>query len=524
MARSPADIGPIEGQDVAIAILSNPASHGGVTVTRIDTHGAIIFLAGKFAWKLKRAIQFAYMDFSTRARRLKMLMRELRLNCRTAPGIYLGLTIVEAGGAVREISADGFEFIPEGGEPVLVMRQFDESTLFDNLAEHGRLNAGLMARLAEHVAAFHRAAEPRRGDDGAAQFETVVRDTFVELDLWPELFTGQKVAQLRESAREAFNAVAPALDERARAGRRVEGHGDLHLANICLWPDAETGAPTLFDALEFSERLATVDVYYDLAFLIMDLCHRDLAGLAAVVLSRYVEVSGDADLSCLPLFLCERAMIRAHVSASMAEVAPDEAHREVLLSAARAYFLEAEQFLQPASAQLIAIGGYSGTGKSSLARLLAPRCGPAPGAVMLRSDGIRKALFEAAEADRLGPDAYSGEVSARVYDRLIEDAHTLLQAGHSVVLDATFLRADGRERCRLLAESMDVPFTGLWLEAETSVLEARIAGRQDDASDADIAVLHGQLRAEVGPIDWLRLDAAQPSGVLADKVTALLVR
>ncbi len=453
-----------------------------------------------------------------------MLMRELRLNRRTAPGIYLGLTIVEPGGAVREISADGFESLPEGGEPVLVMRQFDESTLFDVLAEQGRLDAGLMARLAEHIAALHRDAEPRRGDDGAAQFETVVRDTFVELDLWPEEFAPQHVAQLRESTRGVFNALASVLDQRARAGRRVEGHGDLHLANICLWPDAESGEPTLFDALEFSERLATVDVYYDLAFLIMDLCHRDLAGLATIVLSRYVEVSGDADLRCLPLFLCERAMIRAHVSASMAEVAPDEAHREVLLSAARDYFQEAERFLQPATAQLIAIGGYSGTGKSSLARLLAPRCAPAPGAVMLRSDGIRKALFDASEADRLGPDAYSGEVSAVVYDRLIEHAGTLLQFGHSVILDATFLRADGRDRCRTLAEEASVPFTGLWLEAETAVLEARIAGRHDDASDADIAVLRGQLSAQVGPIDWLRLDASQPTGVLADKVTALLVR
>jgi len=269
------------------------------------------------------------------------------------------------------------------------------------------------------------------------------------------------------------------------------GHGDLHLGNLCL----REGRPTLFDALEFDEALARIDVGYDLAFLLMDLDLRLGRAAASRVLNRYVARTGDAGLVAgLPLWLSLRAMIRAHVEAARGR------DSGALLAAALAH-------LEHRPARLVAIGGLQGTGKSTLARALAPALGRCPGALVLRTDEARKRRFGIAPEARLPPEAYGEAVSAAVHDEVFAMAATALAAGQAVVLDAVFLDPVLRARAAAVARDAGLPFDGLWLDAPIEVLRARIAARRDDASDATEAVLLRAAAVDPGPIDWHRIDA-----------------
>jgi predicted kinase len=169
----------------------------------------------------------------------------------------------------------------------------------------------------------------------------------------------------------------------------------------------------------------------------------------------------------------------------------------------------ASDFFRPARPRLVAIGGLSGSGKSTMAYRLAPGIGPASGARVIRSDVIRKRLFGVSPEDRLPADAYAADITRRVYGNMIDEAARCLAAGHSVILDAVFLREDEREAAADTARRAGVPFVGVWLEAPANILEKRVAARRDDASDADAAVLHKQLTIDPGPLDWMRVDAGK---------------
>ena len=286
--------------------------------------------------------------------------------------------------------------------------------------------------------------------------------------------------------------LTPLLAARAAVGRIRRCHGDLHLGNLCLWQ----GKPTPFDALEFDEALARIDTGYDLAFLLMDLDLQAERAAANRVLNRYLARSGDYDLlGPLPLWLALRALVRAHVQAARGR---DGAK---LLHAAQAY-------LAPAPPLLIAVGGLQGTGKSTLARGLAPALGAAPGALLLRSDELRKRRFGLAPEAPLPPEAYAEEVSRAVHEELFIIAEVALRQGHAVALDAMFLEPRHRLKAAEIAARVGVPFQGFWLEAPMEILKSRILARRGDASDATIAVLERAAQADPGAIDWLRLDAA----------------
>jgi predicted kinase len=285
---------------------------------------------------------------------------------------------------------------------------------------------------------------------------------------------------------------APLLAARAAEGRIRRCHGDLHLGNLCLWQ----GKPTPFDALEFDEALARIDTGYDLAFLLMDLDQQAGRAAANRVLNRYLARSGDYGvLGPLPLWLGLRALVRAHVQAARGR------DGEALLRAAAAY-------LAPAPPRLIAVGGLQGTGKSTLARGLAPALGPAPGALLLRSDELRKRRFGLAPEEHLPPEAYTEAVSTATHEELFTIAEAALRQGHAVALDAMFLDLRHRLKAAEIAARVGVPFQGFWLEAPIEILKSRILARRGDASDATIAVLERAAQADPGPIDWRRLDAA----------------
>jgi len=294
------------------------------------------------------------------------------------------------------------------------------------------------------------------------------------------------------------------LDRRRATGKVRRCHGDLHLRNVCLFE----GRPTLFDCLEFSDELASVDVLYDLAFLLMDLEHRGLADFANLTLNRYLDLTGEDDgLAAMPLFLSLRAAIRAHVTATAMERAAGFGAKPEMAAEACRYLDLAAQFLQPRSCRLVAIGGLSGSGKSTLAAALAPGLG----ARVLRSDVIRKRLFGVAPETHLPASAYTSEESRRVYQTLRRQAGDALAAGYSVIIDAVSLKPAERRSFAAVAEAAGVPFSGLWLAAPAATMEGRLRARRHDPSDASPEVLAQQLRQDPGPMDWVRVDAGTGS-------------
>jgi hypothetical protein len=495
-------------QDEVIAFLANPAAYGASDpVARIDTHAAMIFLAGDRAYKLKRAVRLPYLDFSTVAKRKAVCEAELRLNQRTAAALYCGVELIGR-------LADGRLALGHG-EPVdwvLVMRRFPEDCLLDAMARAHRLGPALLRNLADHIAAFHAGAEIVPGP-GAARVRKIIEGNRASMRaLAPGLLSPEDGARLERRSLEIWARLAPLLDRRGAAGQVRHGHGDLHLANICVWSNicGEQGQPVLFDCLEFDAELATTDVLYDLAFLLMDLWQRGLRDEAALVFNRYCDRSDQSDgLALMPLFLSMRAAVRAHVEASAVERQAGEDARAARLRGARGYLAAALAFLDPQKPRLIAIGGLSGSGKSTLASRLAARIGAAPGARWLRTDVLRKRMAGVAPEQRLPPEHYTRESSEAVYQRLAAEARVVLDGGHSVIIDGVFALPAERAAIADLAGSLGVAFTGLWLEAPREVLLARVGGRKDDASDADAAVVERQLGYAVGDVSpWTGLPAS----------------
>ncbi|MDP1570666.1 MAG: AAA family ATPase [Vicinamibacterales bacterium] len=491
-----------DDQTVVLDWLSQPSSYPGAPeVTRIDTHSASVFLAGERACKLKRAVRYDYLDFSTVARRRQACEAEYRLNRRLAPDLYLGVSAV-----TRE--ADGTLAFDGGGAPVdwvVVMRRFPQEALFDKLAARGALDLAWMPGLARAVARLHASATPRRDHGGAAGMRWVVDGNARAFAAEAGALDAEASAQVTHAGLAALARHAARLDRRREAGFVRECHGDLHLRNVVLLD----GTPVLFDGIEFNDELSSIDVAYDLAFLVMDLIHRGLPVHANVVFSHYLAATGDLDaLPLIPFFLSCRAAIRAKTSATAARLQREAGGRDDLERLASGYLQMALRLLTPAPPVLVAIGGLSGSGKSTQATRLAPSLGVPPGALVLRSDVLRKVLHGVDVEARLGADAYGAAANARVYGALCTQAMTALGHGSAVVGDAVWARPEDRAAVADVARRAGVPFVGLWLEAPGEALAARIAARRGDASDATRAVLEQQLAEGTGPVDWIRVDAS----------------
>ncbi|MGE5200427.1 MAG: AAA family ATPase [Acidobacteriota bacterium] len=495
-----------DDQREVFAFLGRGATHGAAEaeVERIVTHCSAIFLVGQRVYKVKRAVKFSYLDYSTLALRRRFCEAELALGRRMAPKLYRALRAI-----TRE--RDGNLALDGAGEPVewaVEMRRFDQETLLDRLAERNRLTPALMRRLADAIAAFHAAAAPLPERGGSAAVAAVISDNDRNLRLAADVPAPGDLDILLSASRAALDGIAPLLDRRRIEGKVRHCHGDLHLRNICLFE----GEPTLFDGIEFSEALASIDVLYDLAFLLMDLRHRGLGGLGNLAFNRYLDRSGDTGgIAAMPLFMSMRAAIRAHVSIA--------AGKNEL---ARSYLSLALELLRPRPRALVAVGGLSGTGKSTLAQELAAELGPEPGARIARTDVLRKRMMGVAPETRLPPEAYSHAASERVYAAFRDEAAAALAGGHAAIADATFVDAAERSAIEAIALRAGVPFVGLWLEAPAEVLRARVGRRRDDASDAGLAVLERQLAYDLGPISWQRIDVSGDLAAPLVKARALI--
>jgi aminoglycoside phosphotransferase family enzyme/predicted kinase len=469
----------------------------------LETHISLVFVGADTVWKLKKAVRLAFLDFTSVEARRRFTLRELEVNRAAAPGLYRDVVPVTR-------RADGKLDLGEAGERpvidwVLRMARVPADDFLDAVAAAGRLTPDLLDALGDAVAGFHRALPAVTGTDASASMRQVIAGNVQSAH--DARLPAEAVQAWQTRILVALDGIASWLAQREHDGFVRRAHGDLHLGNLCLW----RGRPVPFDALEFDEAMATIDVGYDLAFLLMDLDQRVTRVAANRVLNRYVARTGDAALTRgLPVFMSLRAMIRAHVEAKRAN-----------METATHYLSAAEAYLERKPPIVLAIGGLPGSGKSTLARALAPELGNGPGALVLRSDEIRKRLHGVAPEQRLPQSAYSDAASEAVIAELAATVRDTASGGHAVIADATFIEMRHKASIKAAAEASGAAFLGLWLEVPLAELEARIAARQHDASDATVAVLRAASRSQPRAGEWTAIDAGAPDTGLA-QVRAIL--
>ena len=469
----------------------------GQPVEHVETHAAHVFLVGERAFKIKKDVLLPYLDFSSPEKRRAALTAELEINRLFTPDLYLRLDEVL-------------------GEPVLVMRRFPAHDLLSWQMGHGGIDDALARMLAVMVAQSHDRA-PRRevkGSDIMNGLGAQLSAAFIDS---PDLFRPADTLEFHAHYEAALRCDRQLLSDRAERGLVRRCHGDVHCGNIFL----EKGVPRLFDAIEFSEKIATIDVLYDLAFLLMDLWSSGEKAAANIVLNRYLHLRRKEEdlsgLALMPLFLSTRAGVRALVTADLAhELALKNSMKE--RGQALDWFRFSVAYLRVSPPKLLCIGGLSGSGKTTVAAAQAPYLGAAPGAVHVRSDVERKVHAGVAESERLPVESYSRQSSFEVYAACLARAEKALAAGHSVVLDAVFARPDERDAAAELARRTRAHFAAVWLDAPREVLVARTAMRSGDASDATPDVVDAQLRSDLGRMDWPRVDAG---GTPAETITRL---
>lgn len=496
-----------ETQDHAdvVAFLEDPASYPGETgsVEVIETHAAKVFLAGQEAFKIKKAVTLPYLDFSSLEKRRAACEYELKINQPHAPMIYLDVVNI-----TRETNG-GFS-INGPGKPVecaLHMRRFPDNSLLADLVKAGGMKAEFLDCLADEIGRYHAAAPVVQDRCAANRMSAIVDELCEAFQQAKQWLPSTEVERFEDAAKTALRDCENLLNERGRRGEVRRCHGDLHLSNIVVLNDQ----PVLFDAIEFNDDIATVDVLYDLAFLLMDLGHSSEISHANHILNRYLSRSGNdqhlAALQAMPLFLACRAGVRAMVAVTRLQQSSSSDRSADDVADASSYLVEATKFLEPQPPRLVAIGGLSGTGKTSVARALASRIARCPGALHLRTDVERKRMFGVGETTRLPADTYTREISDEVYEAVFKKATTALQAGYVVIVDAVFLDLDERSAIEQVAESAQASFAGLWLTADEEVLVQRVNDRLGDASDATADVVRYQSKRPTGPINWHNINA-----------------
>ncbi|MBC7950620.1 MAG: AAA family ATPase [Rhodospirillaceae bacterium] len=473
-------------QAETLALLSARRTHGGKRPRRIDTHISTVFLVGDEVWKLKKAVRLPFLDFTSLEARRQACEAELEVNRRAAPELYLGVVPVTR-------ASDGKLAVGGDGEPVewlVHMRRFDQRTLFSTMVAANRVDRHRIQALTESVWDFHRVAPVRKDRGGVAGLIWTIDTNNASMAAHPDILDPAKAKALTEQSRHWLTRLGPLLEDRRERGLVRQCHGDLHCGNICLFE----GKPTLFDAIEFSEDIACIDVFYDLAFLLMDLDQRGARPLAGYALNHYLDLSGDYQgVELLPLLLSLRAGVRAHVCATMGM--PDQA---------RSYLDAALTYLTPPPPRLLAVGGLSGSGKSRMGRELAPLLA-VPAAAVVRTDSLRKQMMGVGLLEKLGPEGYTPEITERTYQALYDTCLQVLKAGHSAVADAVFAKPEQRDAMERVAREAGVPFHGLWLESPPHLSASRIKGRKANVSDATVAVLEQQLNYDLGVISWRRV-------------------
>lgn len=463
----------------------------------IETHISWVLLTGQWAYKIKKPVSLGFVDFSTRARRLFFCEEELRLNRRLAPEIYL--RVVPVTGDPQQPQMDGTGPVIDYA---ICMVQFDNERLLIQLARQSQLTAGHIDQLADLVGRFHQTVARAAADSTHASLSLVLQPALQNFAEIAELTQPQSVPRLDELHRWTAAEFAQRRSEfqrRAEAGMIRECHGDLHLGNMFV---SAAGQVVVFDGIDFNDSFRWIDIISEVAFTMMDLEDRGYRGLAWRYLNRWLEITGDFDgLPVLRFYLVYRAMVRAKVDLIRAR--QQDVSRELqqeLDQECRSYLQLARSYLQPPQPMLLITHGLSGSGKTCGTQALLEELA----LIRVRSDVERKRLAGLAAAASSGsaPGAglYAQQQSVAVYQRLLELAAQLLQAGWPVVLDATFLKHTERAACAALAARLQVPFAILEFSAPVEVLKERVQQRRlstADASEATPEIVDLQLQTQV---------------------------
>jgi aminoglycoside phosphotransferase family enzyme/predicted kinase len=458
----------------------------------VETHISRVFLTGEFAYKVKKPIRLAFLDYSTLEKRRACCDEEFRLNRRYAPGIYVAVSPVAGPVAAARVDGAG-----PAVEYAVKMRQFDQQEELDALVKAGRVDADALAALGARIGAFHALASPVDpstvfGRPGPVQ--RVALDNFKEIRRLPEAATHSGVLdELEQWVVDEHGRTEELLQSRRDAGRVRECHGDLHCGNVVRWE----GELTPFDGIEFDPALRFIDVASDLSFLAMDLSARGRDDLRSAMLQAWVELSGDFEaLRLLPRFEVYRALVRAKVAALLAlQQSRGTAARLQDCELAMRYVDWATLRTVRRRPSLLLTCGYSGSGKTWLSRALATGLH----ALHLRSDVERKRLagLGAMDDSRSPEDGgiYTPEYTRRTYDRLHDCAEDALRGGECIIVDAAFLKRAERERMLCLADRLGVRAAILHCVAPDEVLRERVSSRSraaNDASEAGLATLQRQ--------------------------------
>lgn len=491
--------GSMDGQAEIIAAIEGGAATGeSRPLKRLDTHMSHVFLSSTRAFKLKRSVRHAFWDMTSLEARRQACEAEFAVNQTLAPGLYEAvLPVVRGPDGAIQIGGEG-----EVADYVVSMQRFADGALLRDMADAGRLEADIVLQAVTAVAAFHAGQPPDRKAGHAADYQRIIsglRRTEAAgasgLGLTPasDILFG---ALERELTR-----ISPLIEARRRTGWVRRGHGDLHLGNICIF----RGQVTPFDALEFDPALATADVIYDIAFLLMDLCAGGLDDLANRAMNHYWDILVQAEdaLALLPFFMALRAAVRMAVSVEAGALADAARYRSLGL-----------ELLHRRRPILLAIGGLSGAGKSTLAKAVAADLPGACGARVLQTDALRRTEARIGVGERLDHEAYKHQGRARIYRLLAERAREALLAHTSVVADGTF--QEDTARAAIEGAARDVAFLAIWLDAPAQTRIVRVAQRQGDISDATPEIALQQVEpARLGET-WQRVDARGRTDVLAE--------
>ncbi|MDZ8031198.1 AAA family ATPase [Nostoc sp. DedSLP04] len=453
----------------------------------VQTHASYVLLTGDYAYKLKKSVNFGFLDFSTLDKRQHFCQEELRLNQRGAGELYLEALPITLVGEQYQLGGTS-----KAVEYALKMRQFPQESLLSILFEEGKLNETLLNELGRVVAQYHAQAQT---NDYIRTFGEVpnIRAAFDENYQQTEKYIGgpQTQAQFTETKQytDKFFAERPELfASRIHNGYIRECHGDLHLRNIAQWHDKIL----LFDCIEFNESFRFVDVMYDVAFTVMDLEAGQRQDLGNGFLNTYIEQTGDWEgLQVLPLYLSRQAYVRAKVTSFLLDDPSVPATvKEEATKTATDYYKQAWEYTKPKQGQLILMSGLSGSGKSTTARHLARQ----QGAIHLRSDAVRKHLGGIPLWEKGGNDLYTPEMTEKTYTRLLELGIILAKQGFSVILDAKYDKQQLRQEAIAQATKHQLPLQIIQCTAPLEVLKERLNNRTGDIADATADLLASQIK------------------------------
>ncbi|MCU0547546.1 MAG: AAA family ATPase [Oscillatoriaceae cyanobacterium Prado104] len=464
-------------------------------VRLIQTHISFVLLTGDYTYKIKKPVNFGFLDYSTLEKRQHFCTQELLMNRRRAPEIYLEvLPIFQKGDRFYLGSSAASPTATEiPVEWTLKMREFPQDSLFTSLLERGELTAQLMEELGREVAQFHSTANSNeyiRSFGEVSQIRSAIDNNYQISVKYIGGLQTQAQYNATKQYTDSFFAENPELFASRIAHNKIcECHGDLHLRNIALWQDKIL----LFDCIEFNEPFRFVDVMYDVAFAVMDLEFRGHKDLGNAFLNAYIEQTGDWEgLQLLPLYLSRQAYVRAKVNSLMLDESeiPDAQKQEISQTAA-SYYKLAWEYTKPRQGKLTLMSGLSGSGKSTAARYLARKTN----AIHIRSDAVRKHLGGIPLNERGPADLYSAEMTAKTYNRLLELGILLAKKGWEVILDAKFDRQNMRANAIELARTQQLPLQIIYCTAPIAVLQERLEHRQGDIADATAELLSSQQAA-----------------------------